>query len=53
MAVLAFKAVYTLERTRSENDKKIKLLYLEMKDMMSILLRCDLSLLFTDALEKH
>ena len=39
VAVLAFKAVYTLETARRENDKKIKLLYLEMKDMMSVLLR--------------
>ena len=44
VAVLAFKAVYTLEIARVENDKKIKLLYLEMKDMMSVLLRYDLCL---------
>lgn len=39
VAVLAFKAAYTLEAARRDNDKKIQLLYLEMKDMMSVLLR--------------
>ena len=29
MAVLAFKAVYTLEMTRRENDKRILALYTE------------------------
>ena len=44
VAVLAFKAVYTLETKRRENDKKIISLYVEMKDMMSVLVRCVTSL---------
>ncbi|KAH9950295.1 hypothetical protein B0H21DRAFT_565923 [Amylocystis lapponica] len=39
VAVLAFKAVYTLEMKRRANDKKIVALYVEMKDMMMVLLR--------------
>lgn len=41
MAVLAFKAVYTLEVTRHENDKKIIALYVEMKEMMTVLIQYD------------
>jgi hypothetical protein len=55
VAVLAFKAVYTLEKKRRENDKRVLALYAEyvtsnpnppppshkfrMKNMMEILLR--------------
>ena len=38
VVVLAFKAVYTLEQKRRDNEKKIIALYVEMKDMMSVLL---------------
>jgi hypothetical protein len=38
-AVLAFKAVYTLEAKRRDNEKKVIALYVEMKDMMAILLQ--------------
>jgi hypothetical protein len=37
-AVLVFKTVYTLELKRRDNDKKIIALYVEMKDMMGVLL---------------
>ena len=37
-AVLAFKTVYTLERKRRHNEKKIIALFAEMKDMMGVLL---------------
>lgn len=36
---MAFKTVYTLELKRRENEKKIIALYVEMKDMMSVLLQ--------------
>ncbi|TCD69752.1 hypothetical protein EIP91_006288 [Steccherinum ochraceum] len=39
VAVLAFKAVYTMEMIRRENDKRIRSLYVEMKDMMAILVQ--------------
>ncbi|KAF8843364.1 hypothetical protein BDN67DRAFT_924335 [Paxillus ammoniavirescens] len=39
VAVLAFKAVVTLELKRRDNDKKVIALKVEMKDMMSILLQ--------------
>lgn len=39
VAVLAFKAVYTLEMKRSENDSKVIALYVEMKYMMTVLLQ--------------
>ncbi|KAI0960928.1 hypothetical protein AcV7_000168 [Taiwanofungus camphoratus] len=39
VAVLAFKAVYTLELTRRENDKRIISLYVEMKDMITVLVQ--------------
>ena len=38
VAVLAFKTVYTLERKRRHNEKKIIALFAEMKDMMGVLL---------------
>ena len=38
VVVLAFKAVYTLEQGRRDNEKKIIALYAEMKDMMRVLL---------------
>ena len=37
--LLAFKAVYTLEMTRRENDTKIRALYVEMKDMVAVLVQ--------------
>ncbi|KAL6299183.1 hypothetical protein BKA93DRAFT_612607 [Sparassis latifolia] len=39
VAVLAFKAVYTLETKRRANDKKIIALYVEMKDMIAVLIQ--------------
>ncbi|KAI9464116.1 hypothetical protein BJY52DRAFT_1166045 [Lactarius psammicola] len=38
VVVLAFTAVYTLEQKRRDNEKKVIALYVEMKDMMSVLL---------------
>ena len=38
VVVMAFKAVYTLEQKRRDNEKKIIALYVEMKDMMGVLL---------------
>jgi hypothetical protein len=35
---LAFKVVYTLEQKRRDNDRKVTALYVEMKDMMGVLL---------------
>lgn len=43
VAVLAFKAVYSLEMTRRQNDKRIIALYKEMKDMVEVLVRYSLS----------
>ena len=40
VVVLAFKTVYTLELKRRDNEKKIIALYVEMKDMMGVLLLC-------------
>lgn len=37
VAVLAFKAVYTLDMKRRENDAKIDTLRAEMKEMMAVL----------------
>ncbi|KAH9948257.1 hypothetical protein B0H21DRAFT_847639 [Amylocystis lapponica] len=37
VVVLAFKTVYTLETKRRANDKKVIALYVEMKDMISVL----------------
>ncbi|OSD05610.1 hypothetical protein PYCCODRAFT_1464963 [Trametes coccinea BRFM310] len=39
VAVLAFKAAYTLEITRRENDRRIMALYVEMKDLMKIIVQ--------------
>lgn len=41
--VLAFKAVVTLEMKRRDNDKKVVALYLQMQEMMSVLLLCVLA----------
>ncbi len=40
---MAFKTVYTLELKRRDNEKKIIALYVEMKDMMDVLLLCVLA----------
>ncbi|THH02008.1 hypothetical protein EW026_g787 [Hermanssonia centrifuga] len=37
--ILAFKAVYSMERTRRENDKRIISLYVAMKDMIVVLIQ--------------
>ncbi|KAF8509109.1 hypothetical protein BU17DRAFT_56323 [Hysterangium stoloniferum] len=39
VVVLAFKAAWTLEINRRENDKRIIALYVEMRDMMSIIVQ--------------
>ena len=39
VAVLAFKAVYALESTRQENDRRVATLYVEMKDMMMVMVQ--------------
>ncbi|KAH9891323.1 hypothetical protein C8Q73DRAFT_747277 [Cubamyces lactineus] len=39
VAVLAFKAVYALETTRRENDRRVMTLYVEMKDMMIVMIQ--------------
>lgn len=44
VAVLAFKTVYTLEKKRRDNDKKIISLFVGMKDMMGSLLLCVIQL---------
>ena len=36
---MAFETVYTLVKKRHENDKKVIMLYVEMKDTVSVLLR--------------
>jgi hypothetical protein len=38
VVVLAFKTVYNLEHKRRGNEKKIIALYVQMKDMMGVLL---------------
>ena len=38
--MLAFKAVYTMDMTRRENDKRITALYVSMKDMIRVLVQC-------------
>ena len=43
VVVMAFKTVYTLELKRRDNEKKIIALYVEMKDMMGVLLLCVLA----------
>jgi hypothetical protein len=40
VVVMAFKTVYTLEQKRRDNEKKIIALYVEMRDMMNVLLMC-------------
>jgi hypothetical protein len=40
VVVLAFKTVYTLELKRRSNEKRTIALYVEMKDMMGVLLEC-------------
>ena len=40
VAVGAFKVAIELEVKRRDNDKKIDLLFLEMRNMMSALLQC-------------
>ena len=39
VAVGAFKVIIELEVKRRDNDKKVNLLFLEMKNMMSVLLQ--------------
>ena len=39
VVVLAFKAAYNMERTRRDNDKRITLLYVAMKDMLAALVQ--------------
>ncbi|KAI0353185.1 hypothetical protein OH77DRAFT_1407357 [Trametes cingulata] len=39
VAVLAFKAVYALETTRQENDRRVLTLYVEMKEMMMVMVQ--------------
>lgn len=39
VAVGAFKVVIELEVKRRDNDKKVNLLFLEMRDMMATLLQ--------------
>ena len=39
MAVLAFKAVYALENVRQENDRRVMTLYVEMKDLMMVMVQ--------------
>ncbi|KAI0716104.1 hypothetical protein C8T65DRAFT_642063 [Cerioporus squamosus] len=39
VTVLAFKAVYALETTRQENDRRVMTLYVEMKDMMMVMVQ--------------
>jgi hypothetical protein len=36
---LAFETVYTLVKKRHENDKKVTMMYVEMKDTVTVLLR--------------
>jgi hypothetical protein len=43
VVVMAFKTVYTLELKRRDNEKKVIALYVEMKDMMGVLLLCVLA----------
>ncbi|KAI0038795.1 hypothetical protein FA95DRAFT_1551039, partial [Auriscalpium vulgare] len=39
VAVMAFKTVYTLEVKRRDNEKKVIALYVQMKDMMGVLIQ--------------
>ena len=36
VVVLAFKAAYNMEKTRRDNDKRISLLYVAMRDMLMV-----------------
>jgi hypothetical protein len=47
VVVLAFKAVYTLETIRHGNDTKVTSLYMEMRDMMSVLIQSGCSSVLT------
>lgn len=40
VVVLAFTTAYKLEAKRRDNEKKIIALYVQMKDMMGVLLLC-------------
>ena len=37
--VLAFKAAYTMEKTRRQNDKRVIAVYVSMKDMIGMLVQ--------------
>lgn len=37
--ILAFKAVYSMERISRENDKRIISLYVAMKDMIAVIVQ--------------
>ncbi|TCD60695.1 hypothetical protein EIP91_009662, partial [Steccherinum ochraceum] len=39
VAVLAFKAAYKMDMARRENDKRIRSLYVEMKEMIAVLIQ--------------
>lgn len=39
VVALAFKAAYHIEMTRRENDKRIRTLYVEMKEMIYVLIQ--------------
>lgn len=39
VAVLAFKAIYTLEMKRRNNDAKVIALFVSMRDMIGVLLQ--------------
>ncbi|KAI9070177.1 hypothetical protein FKP32DRAFT_1640045 [Trametes sanguinea] len=39
VALLAFKAAYTLELTRRENDRRVVILYVEMKELMKTMIQ--------------
>ena len=44
VAVVAFKVVYAMEVMRRRHDRRIRCLYMEMKDMIAVLIQCvDLS----------
>lgn len=40
VVVLAFTSAYRLEAKRRDNEKKIVALFVQMKDMMSVLFLC-------------
>ncbi|TCD63086.1 hypothetical protein EIP91_006013 [Steccherinum ochraceum] len=39
VAILAFKTAYNMELTRRENDKRTRSLYVDMKDMIAVLIQ--------------